>query len=510
MSEPVEAPAGRRVAAPDDLRAGGRARPARPLEADDRPARIGDGVVGGAVVLARVDVVEAGAGRRRRPSSSRAACTPRSPPSSRRGRPRSPRRRPTRSRLPGVGAEVELGDLERGVGRVLVHVGVAAHVLDEPVGRRGRVVDIRVARADHRVEVGGDREAAVVDAGGAGALGFAVALLVAAREVVQVGLRDRERYVGRMQLVEELELLLGPPGAGSRGRTAMAPRAAAGARSRAVKRRSTSAGSGPAKNRRLSRSGGGAVAAAAPRAGRSRPRRSSPDRRRGGSSWCRGCRRGRQSRRSRAATGPGNRSSRRAAEVPTGGRTARSAGTRSSDRGRRRRSSRPRCRAGRPRSSARRSRGSARPRAARSRSPARSPGPRPPSTSASSAITPSRRASMRTAIVRVGIGRRELGDVLAALEAGRLNRVAWCQTPALWKPSVPFGPAVGPVASSSDRTERPRPSTRSRLQVASPTSARRDPASAAVSAAACAGTAARTASPIHPSSPNAFPLTGAA
>ncbi len=48
-----------------------------------------------------------------------------------------------------------------------------------------------------------------MDAGRAGALGLADALVVAAREVVQVGLRDRERHVGGVQLVEELELLLG-------------------------------------------------------------------------------------------------------------------------------------------------------------------------------------------------------------------------------------------------------------------------------------------------------------
>ena len=302
--------------------------PARALEADDRPPaprrrrrtpRSGSRAGSGCAARCRAP---------RRRSASRAACTRRSPPSSRRGRPRSPRRATDeKPRAAAARVKSNCDDLERGVGRVLEHVGVA-ELRPRSARRRPRPGRRRaVARADHRVEVGGDREAALVHAGRPRLLGLAPALLVAAREVVEVGLRDRQRHVGaRCSSSSSSSCSSVPPGwiqgpnthgAGGGGWRPV----------RAVNRRSTSAGFGPAKNRRLSVRG------------RARGRRglfgrsvhdldAPACRRRGGSSWSRGCRRARRSRRSRAARAPGSRSRRRAGASPTAARTPRSAATR--------------------------------------------------------------------------------------------------------------------------------------------------------------------------------------
>ena len=152
-AQPVEAEAGRRVAAPDDLRAGRGAGPAGALEADDRPCSRGDGrEVGGAVVPGRrrgCGRRSRAAPRRRAPRSSPAACTRRSPPSSRRSRRRPPRSsRLAVRRRPGLGEEVELADAEVlvDVGAVAVQVRLAVAVEGQRTGSRGLVVGRLVGR----------------------------------------------------------------------------------------------------------------------------------------------------------------------------------------------------------------------------------------------------------------------------------------------------------------------------------------------------------------------------
>ena len=200
----------------------------------------------------------------------------------------------------------------------------------------------------------------------------------------------------------------------------------------------------------------------------------------------------RRSRASRAATGSGSRSSRRARARPAAGRARPRTAARSSDTGRRRRSSRPRCRAGRPRCRARRSPGSARPRGASKAMPVFET---PPSTVASRAITPSASAFRRSSI------RRPRGSFVAsvatysvAARRSDTTRVAWNHIPPASKPSGPVGPLPGPAAS--DRSVRP--SRNSRCQGSGVTVARRAPDSTVAGAAPRAGATSASASSTTP------------
>ena len=120
----------------------------------------------GAVVEERVAVVHRRRRACRRRRRGRVACTRRSPPSSRRGRRATARRagRRERSRA-GARDEVELRDheLRRAGVAVAVRARRAASAPARPP-RGGLVVGRRVARADHRVDVGGDGDAGGVEA----------------------------------------------------------------------------------------------------------------------------------------------------------------------------------------------------------------------------------------------------------------------------------------------------------------------------------------------------------
>ncbi len=212
----VEAPVGRRVAAPDDLRAARGAAPARPVEARERLHAVAAGErVCRAVVAGGVGVVAGLAG---------AAV----------GAPGVGRRVLAEVLHPAVVAvvdrllqqvavevdrlrvrEVHLPDQELRAARVAVQVGLAERVPRQQAAVR-RLLEARVlALADHRVEVGGDRQAGVVELLHARALGVGLAGLVGAGQVVGVGLRDGRGRVGVAQCLEVgVVAVLGlPPGA---------------------------------------------------------------------------------------------------------------------------------------------------------------------------------------------------------------------------------------------------------------------------------------------------------
>ncbi len=189
-----------------------RAGPARALEADDRSRGGLPDPVGGAVVLARVGVVEGGA---------------RDPPGADRVQRRvlaevlHPAVIAVLDRLAGHrgeglpagrAAKVELGDVERGGGRVVEKVGLARAVLDQPAAGGRRFEDGVIAGADHRVEVGGDGQAPPVHGSGSLPLAVSSADLRPARQVMGVGLCHRERGVRLLQPIDQLALLLGGPG----------------------------------------------------------------------------------------------------------------------------------------------------------------------------------------------------------------------------------------------------------------------------------------------------------
>ena len=73
-----------------------------------------------------------------------------------------------------------------------------------------------------------------------------------------VGLGDGERRVGHLQPVDQPGLLLGDPVGWTQGPKSHGADGAGWRPVSRVKRRRTSAGVGPAKNRRLRREGGGA------------------------------------------------------------------------------------------------------------------------------------------------------------------------------------------------------------------------------------------------------------
>ncbi len=271
------------------------------------------------------------------------------------------------------------------------------------------------------------------------------ALLVAAGQVVQVGLRHRQRRVGGV--------------AASRPGPTRRPMAGTMARSTTGRLgRGLTAGRGGEAPQRGCRRGAGehaqrerATARGHPRPAAGRAERREPQRSRrpgtrcsAGSSSSRCCRRARHSRGWRAATAPGSRLRRRGGWKPQGGTTAPSDGALVRlDRHPRPRSSPRPCRAGSPRWSARRSPGSARPRRASKATPSAVTPAREPTTSARRRMTPlpfARQAHAR---------RRPAGSVVASIatSAGRplrrsdSARVAWRHAPPASKPSEPVGPA---------------------------------------------------------------------
>jgi len=111
--------------------------------------------------------------------------------------------------------EVHLPDEEDRAARVLVDVRLPELVLGDHVLRDRLIPDRVVARADHRVEVGGDREPRTVEETREGAFGGGVALLRSARQVVRVRVGEGGGRVGGPQpvdarLVPALRLEPGP------------------------------------------------------------------------------------------------------------------------------------------------------------------------------------------------------------------------------------------------------------------------------------------------------------
>ena len=101
---------------------------------------------------------------------------------------------------PGMG-EVELADEERvvGAGRVPVQRRRPGGSLGQQAALGGWVERPRVAGADHGVEVSRDRVADPVEAGGSRRLLGLDASLIAARQVVKVGIGGGRRHVGLPQ-----------------------------------------------------------------------------------------------------------------------------------------------------------------------------------------------------------------------------------------------------------------------------------------------------------------------
>ena len=109
----------------------------------------------------------------------------------------------------GRRGEVVLGDLELGRADVAVAVGPAARRAAQRARCRRCVVGLGVAGADHRVDVGRDRHAGGVGALGAGLLAGTVVALVAAGQVVRVGLQQRQRGARRLGRPQRLGLVAG-------------------------------------------------------------------------------------------------------------------------------------------------------------------------------------------------------------------------------------------------------------------------------------------------------------
>ena len=232
---------------------------------------------------------------------------------------------------PRLAAEVELGDVEGGRGRVAEKVGLAEPVLDQPAAGRRGLEDGVIAGADHRVQVGGDGQAPLVHAP-APAPAPPRACRPGSRRAGS-GCRSGRPKAGHPR-----------PGAGRSARACCSvdpvgctqgpnSQGAAGAGWRPVsrvKRRRASAGRRageepqpePGGRRRRGRG-------RTPPAGRCAARRSRTGPGRDRSSRSRGRPPGPRSRRWRAAKGSGSRSRPGAGGSPTWGRSPRSASTRS-------------------------------------------------------------------------------------------------------------------------------------------------------------------------------------
>ena len=194
--KPVEAPPDGRVAAPDDLRARRHPGVAGADEAAERPAGAAGEVLGGAVVLNGVEVVHLGSVHavRRARVERRVLAEVLHPAVVAVGDglgEQLAEHPPT-----GGAREVELRDEELAVGAVVVDVGIARRRLGQRAALDRFLVGPRVVRADHRVEVRRRRQSLRVEPARPGALLGAPADVIAAGQVVRVGLAHRDRRIG--------------------------------------------------------------------------------------------------------------------------------------------------------------------------------------------------------------------------------------------------------------------------------------------------------------------------